>query len=84
MSLYSDEVEFTSKDTLTCEECGHVNITKIKKISARSKRGHMVYVDDVTWTRIKTAAAGFGQPIGEFLQFLIKIYENHKENFNVV
>lgn len=74
--------EYTSKDTCTCEACGHINIVQVKNISSREKRGHMVYSDDATWLKIKTASASY-KTIGNFLAFLIKFYEAHRESFNV-
>jgi hypothetical protein len=82
MSLEPDIEEYTSKDTLTCEECGHVNILEVKGISSREKKGHMVYCDEATWLKIKTMSAPY-KTIGNFLSFIIKFYELHRERFNV-
>lgn len=82
MSLEPDTEEYTTKDTMTCESCGHVNILEVKGISNREKKGHMVYTDEHTWLKIKTAAQAY-RTIGNFLSFVIKFYEAHKESFNV-
>lgn len=82
MSIDND-IEYVSKDTSTCEQCGHVNIIKIKNISSRDKKGHIVYCDQPTWLKIKKNSTDYGT-IGNFLAFLIKFFEAHKENFNVV
>lgn len=82
MSLEPEVEEFVSKDTMTCEQCGHVNILEVKGISSREKKGHMVYTDEHTWLKIKTAAQAY-KTIGNFLSFIIKFYEAHRENFNV-
>ena len=83
MSLEPDVEEYTTKDTVTCEQCNHVNIIKVRNISSREKKGHMVYSDRPTWLKIKAAAAAFDMTIGELLAFLIKFYEAHRESFNV-
>ena len=81
---FDDEIEeYTGKETVTCEGCGRVNITKIKNISMRNKRGHIVYCDDVTWLKIKKASADY-KTIGNYLAFLIKFFESHSEMFNTV
>jgi len=82
MSFEPELEEYVTKDTATCENCGHINILEVKGISSRDKRGHMVYCDDATWLKIKTASAAF-KTIGNFLAFVIKFYEGHKESFNV-
>ena len=82
MSLEPDVEEYTTKDTCTCEQCGHVNIMEVKGISSREKKGHMVYADDATWLKIKTSSQAY-KTIGNFLAFLIKFYEAHKQSFNV-
>jgi hypothetical protein len=78
------ETEFyTTKDTMTCEQCQHVNIVKVKNIPSRNRKAHMVYTDDVTWLKIKKESADF-KTIGNFIAFIIKFYEAHRERFNVV
>lgn len=79
----SFDTEYVSKDTSTCEQCGHINIIKVKNLDSRKKRGHIVYCDDPTWLKIKKSSANYGT-IGNFLAFLIKFFEAHEENFSVV
>jgi hypothetical protein len=82
--MSEEDIEFyTTKDTITCEECNHVNIVKIKNVSSRKKKAHMVYCDSITWLKIKKESADFNT-IGNFLAFIIKFYEAHRERFNVV
>lgn len=82
MSLEPDVEEYTTKDTMTCEQCGHINILEVRGVTTREKKGHMLYVDDATWLKFKTSAQAF-KTIGNFMAFLIKFYEAHRESFNV-
>ena len=82
MTFEPEVEEYISKDTCTCEACGHVNILKVNELYSREKKGHMVYCDDATWLKIKTMAQAY-KTIGNFLAFIIKFYEAHRESFNV-
>lgn len=69
---------------MTCDQCQNVIVTRRKvKGGKKNKRGHMLHTDDQSWLLLKTEAAAFGQPIGDFIRFLVGFYRDHKIQFAV-
>lgn len=81
LPLSDEEVEYITKDTITCEQCQ--NVINIRRAIEKKKRGHMLHTDDASWLLLKTEAAAFGQPLGDFIRFLIGFYRAHKIQFSV-
>lgn len=76
MSLLEDDV-LTSKDSITCENCKHVNILTTRNNKTRKKKPRMLYVDDSTWYLFMARKVDF-KTTQNFLAFLLGIYERDK------
>lgn len=70
------------KECIICEKCKWTNILVESKEIKRKKRNRMIYIDDVSFAAIKSYSGDFGS-IGNFLKFLLGIYQRDKMRLDV-
>jgi hypothetical protein len=74
--------EYVKRETITCEQCKHVNIISGKRLSKRKKKAHMVYCDDSTWYGLRSGCTSLGMNMGDFLGFLGSIWKQDHRKFS--